>query len=256
MLSTWFWLALVFFGCLVACLEFGYRVGQRRLTPEADELSKSPNLLSGSVYTLLGLLLSFSFSLTVQRFESRRHLVIDEANAIGTAYLRVDLLQPNDQPGMRHEFQRFTDAQIKLGEQLNSGQNISDQIKTTQSAQHRIWELAMTAYESDPHESTRILFTPAINQMFDLASTRIEASETRMPGMIYLLLVLLSFASAVLAGRGLAGRPNREWGHRIVFSAVLALVLFVILDLDDPRQGSIRIDHADQMLQDLRSSMG
>ena len=76
-----------------------------------------------------------------------------------------------------------------------------------------------------------------------------------IPAMIYLLLGGVCAASALLAGRNLAARPTREWGHRILFSAVLASVMFVIADLDDPRQGYIRVDHSDHILRDVRASM-
>ena len=247
--------SVVFFGLLLGCVEVGYRIGGSRLSASKEPASKDQNVLSGSVYALLTLLLSFSFSLAVQRFEARRHLVVDVANAIGTAYQRIDLLPQSSQPGLRHEFQRFTDAQIQFGKELAAGRDFKAPVAITESAQQRIWDLAITAYQDDPHESSRILFTPAINQMFDMASSRREASEIKTPFMIFLLLACLSFASAVLAGRNMVGSPTRGLGHRLVFCGVLAFVVFVVTDLDNPRQGAIRIDHADELLQDVRNSM-
>jgi len=255
MVSIWAWFSLIFLGSLLACLELGYRIGQSRQTAQSGEPSRTQNILSGSVYALLTLLLSFSFSLAVQRFEARRHIVVDLANAIGTAYLRVDLFPESDQPGIRHELQNFADAQLKYGADLADGKDTEEAVRATQKAQHRIWNLATSAYQNDPHESTRVLFTPAINEMFDLAASRTEASETRTPWMIFLLLTCLSLASAVLAGRALAVQATRSWGHRLIFSAVLALVVFVVADLDDPRHGFIRIDQADRLLREARDSM-
>ena len=247
--------SVLFFLLLLGCLEIGFQIGKRRLASQKDPKTTGQNVLSGSIYALLTLLLSFSFSLAVQRFEARRHLVVDVANSIGTAYLRIDLLPQNYQPGLRHEFERFTDAQIALGRDLATGTDYKAQLAIIDSSEQRIWDLAMTAYQDDPHESSRILFTPAINQMFDLASSRREASEIKTPFLIFILLACLSFASAILAGRNMVGNPSRGLGHRVVFCGVLAFVLFVVTDLDNPRQGSIRIDHADELLMDLRKSM-
>ena len=155
-------------------------------TPDIGESRKEPNgpnLLAGIVYGLVSLLLSFSFGIAMQRFDARRHLVVDEANAVGSAYLRADLL--------------------------------------------KVWFDVISAFQRDPHESTRIQLTPAIDSMFDFASIRDESVDTRIPWMIYFLLGGVSLASALLASRNLGARPTKEWGHRIVFSAVLATVMFV-----------------------------
>ncbi len=255
MISIWIWIAILFFVGVLATLEMGYKIGRQRNAIQKDEASNETNVLSGSVYALLTLLLAFSFSLAVQRFEARRHLIVDQANAIGTAYLRIDLLPESDQPGLRHEFERFTDAQIAYGKALSAGQDGNEASRETLDAEKRIWTLAMVSLQNDSHESNRILISQSFNQMFDNASAKSQEAETRTPQVFFVLLISLSLASALLAGKAMAGKPSRSWGHRIIFAGVLALVLYVIWDLDDPRQGAIRINGTDKILYQVRDQM-
>ena len=91
--------------------------------------------------------------------------------------------------------------------------------------------------------------------MFDLAAARSEAVETRVPWIIFLLLASVSLASSLLIGKALAPRPTRSWGYRLIFSVVVVFVSYVIADLDDPRQGLIRINDSDKILREIRSTM-
>ncbi len=255
MTSLWLWLSLGLFLALLVCLELGYRVGKGHIATHETDEGKSPNLLSGIVYGLLSLLLSFSFAIAMQRFDARRRIVVDEGNAVGTAYLRLDLLPTVEQPPFRKEFRRYADTRLDYTKALDNGLDTEEFTKATASQQKLIWTMLMAEYQRDPRDSTRIQLTPAINAMFDVAATRDESVKTRVPLVIYLLLGGVSLASALMAGRNLAARPTREWGQRILFSGVLAAVMFVIADLDSPRQGYIRVDTADQILKDVRSSM-
>ena len=220
-----------------------------------DEAGKGSNVLAGIVFSLLSLLMSFSFSLAVTRFEATRHILVEEANAIGTASLRVGLLTKADQPAIRTQMAKYADARLAFGEALANGDDTTKATAETHRLQATIWSAAMDSMDRASRESTRNQVTPALNQMFDIAATRQEAASTRLPGLIFLLLGVSSIASAILGGRALAGRTTRSWGHRIICSAVLAFVVYVIVDLDDPRQGLIRVDKADQMLRDVRASM-
>jgi len=100
-----------------------------------------------------------------------------------------------------------------------------------------------------------MILLPALNQMFDIASTRTAALQMHPPDAIFILLAVLALASALLAGFAMAGRHARSWLHILGFALIMAATVFFILDLEFPRRGLIRVDRFDQILIDLRQSM-
>src|SRR5215472_10388489 len=102
---------LLFLGMLV-CLEIGLRLGRR--TQISESAKPGLGVIEGAMFTLLGLLVAFTFSGAAQRFEGRRHLIIEEANDIGTAYLRIDLLPADAQPEIRELFRKYVDSRLAV----------------------------------------------------------------------------------------------------------------------------------------------
>jgi hypothetical protein len=96
---------------------------------------------------------------------------------------------------------------------------------------------------------------PALNQMIDITTTRTMAARMHAPAIIFELLIGLGLICSLLAGYAMAGGRQRSWAHAIGFAAVFALTVYVILDLEYPRRGLIRVDDLDQVLIDLRASM-
>jgi hypothetical protein len=94
---------------VLVLLEIGRRIGVRQLAEEGETASKGLGAIEGAIFGLLGLILAFSFSGALTRFDARRHLVVEEANDIGTAWLRVALLPADAQPPMRDLFRRYLD---------------------------------------------------------------------------------------------------------------------------------------------------
>lgn len=238
------------FLAILLCLEIGYRQGRR--AGDADH--PGLGVIDGSVFALLGLILAFSFSAAQNRLDARRDLAVDEANAIGTAYLRVRLLPEASQPQMHALFKEYIGARLVFNRNLTSGASTIQAEEETKRLQEAIWSKAVE-HPVRAGESLRILLMPALNQMFDLAASRTIAAETRVPMLVLALGVSLSLLAGVLAGRSISGRPDRSWTHRIIFAAVISVTVFVIADLQDPRVGLVRIDYTDRLLTDLRDSI-
>src|SRR5689334_2760578 len=94
---------------IVACLEIGFRAGRRNSTNNAELAHEGIGVIEAAVFALLGLLLGFSFAGGTSRLDARRQLIVQEANAIGTAYLRLDLFPADDQPEMRRLFREYVE---------------------------------------------------------------------------------------------------------------------------------------------------
>jgi hypothetical protein len=107
----------------------------------------------------------------------------------------------------------------------------------------------------DAHPDAAKLLLPALNAMIDITTTRTIALQTHPPTIVFAMLFMVALASALLAGHGLAGGKGRNWLHMVGFAAIIAVVVYVILDLEFPRLGLIRVEAFDHALVELLRSM-
>jgi hypothetical protein len=236
-------------------LELGRRLGARRLAREAERARAGTGAVEGAVFALLGLLLAFTFSGAASRFESRRHLIVEEANNIGTAWLRLDLLPAGAQPELRALFRQYVDSRLATYRKLPDLAEAKAELARSVQAQNEIWVRSVAACQTPEGQRATMVLLPALNQMFDIVTTRTVTAQTHPPAVIYVMLGLLVLAGALFAGIGMAGAHTRSWVHILGFAAIMAVAVYVILDLEYPRLGLIRIDAADQLLVDVRQSM-
>jgi CDP-diglyceride synthetase len=248
-------LAVGLFVGIVAMLELGRRLGIRRLASDTAGAQTGTGAVEGAVFALVGLLIAFTFSGAASRFDARRDLIVAETNAIGTAWLRLDLL-PAAQPAIRDSFLEYLDARLAVYRKLPDMEAAHAELAHATTLQATIWAQALAAGQREGASPDAIkLLLPALNDMFDIATTRTMATQTHPPFVIYGMLTVLALASALLAGFGMAGSKSRSWLHILGFAAVMAVAVYVIIDLEFPRLGLIRVDTFDQVLVELRASM-
>lgn len=236
--------AFLLFPVMVALLQLGHALRQRR------EDAPQSTAIEGAVFALFGLLLAFTFSGAVTRYDAHRQLVLQESNDIGTAYLRLDLLPPQDQPPLRQLFRNYVTSRLGLYEQLSP--EISE---TTKRLQQEIWTrsvAAATAPAAKPDAAKLLL--PALNDMIDITSTRQNAFNMHPPGVIFLLLFILSAGCAFVAGYGMTA-SRRSWFYSIALALTVTLTVYATLEIEFPRQGLIRLTHSDETFLQLRDSI-
>jgi uncharacterized membrane protein len=244
----------LFVGILI-CLEIGYRLGRRSSQKNAAEAHEGIGVIEAAVFALLGLLLGFSFSGGTSRLETKRQLVVQEANAIGTAYLRLDELPVNEQPEMRRLFREYLDARLSVYEKLPDLKAVEQDLAHAAGLQQQIWSRAVSATRRDPTQNSARLLLPALNELIDISTTRTIAMHTQLPALIFILLTGVALISGLLAGYAMAKRKSRSWLHLLLYAAVIAITFYAVLDLEYPRFGLIRLDAADQALRQLRDSI-
>ena len=249
-------LTIVLFGGMLITFEIGRRVGVRRLAFDPDGLAKGAGAADGAVFALLGLLLAFTFSGAASRFEDRKWFINSEANAIGTAYLRLDLLPEEAQPPLRDLFRRYVDNRAKVYRDAQTMDEVTARLAEGVALQNEIWKQAMAAMRL-PGASTQatMLLTPALNEMIDITATRAMATQNHPPHIIFILLAALSLVGALLVGYGTSTNKDRAWFHHVTFALVISMAIYVIVDLEYPRLGLIKIDGADQALLDVGAGM-
>jgi len=244
----------LFVGILV-CLEVGYRVGRRSNAKHPDTAHEGIGVIEAAVFALLGLLLGFSFAGGTSRLETKRQLIVEEANAIGTAYLRLDELPANDQPEIRRLFRDYLDARLRVYEKLPDLNAAEQEIVRVGELQQQIWSHAVAASRNDPSQNAARLLLPAINEMIDITTSRRIAMYTQLPLLIFLLLAAVALISGLLAGYAMEKRKSRSWLHMVLYAAVISVTIYAVLDLEYPRFGLIHLTEADKALIQLRDSI-
>ena len=245
----------LFVGMLIL-LNVGRRIGAKHLASDPKGARTGTGTIEAAVFALLGLLIAFTFSGAVSRFDNRRHLIVEEANAIGTAYLRLDLLPAAAQPALRQEFRRYVEHRLEVFRRLPDLTMSNAEVAAAAILQKKIWRQAVAASQAEgAAPSTPMLLLPALNQMIDITTTRAMALQLHPPLAIFGMLFLVALASALLAGYSMAGGEDRKWLHVVGFSLVIGITVYVILDIEFPRFGLIRVDAFDQALVDLLNSM-
>jgi len=248
-------LAILLLVCMVALLEIGRRFGNRRLAKDPEGARAGTGTVDGAIFALFGLLIAFTFSGAASRFDTRRHLIVEEANAIGTAWLRLDLLPDPDRTALQALFREYLDSRLAVYRKLPDLEEAYAELSRSSELQGVIWQRSVAASRTGEGERARMLLLPALNQMFDITTTRTMAAQFHPPVIIFGLLGTLGLGCAFLAGFGMSGAKERSWAHMVGFAAVVAITVYVILDLEYPRLGLIRVDAMDKVLIELRESM-
>jgi hypothetical protein len=231
----------------------GRRVGRQRMAADPDGSHAGVTAVEGAVFALIGLLVAFTFSGAASRFDARRVLIIDETNAIGTAWLRLDLLPADVQPGMRDAFRRYLDARLDVYRQAHLDDSAVVDAKA-RAIGREIWDTAVSSTRGVAGAAP-ILVLPALNAMFDIAETRVAVPFHHPPTIIFVMLGVLALVGALLLGYSMARSRQVSAIHTMGFAIVMGMVVFVTLDIEFPRRGFVRIDAADQILVNLRASM-
>src|SRR5215813_2313720 len=194
---------------ILVCVELGYRFGRWHWAPSSSGGQNVSATIEASVFGLMGLLVAFSFSGAGSRFDIRRNLVATEANAIGTAYLRLDLLPPERQPRLREDFREYIRSRLDVSQKSSDSKAMEAAIAESKVIQNRIWMEAIEALkESGPSEKSLLL--ASLNEMIDITTTRLLAARSHPPLAVFLLLGLSVIASSALAGYSMAKSGARN----------------------------------------------
>ena len=247
---------IAFFLVLLAFIELGRKAGRRRLQLEPEGPPAGEGTVEGAVFAMLGLLLAFTFSGAAARFDERRDLIVAEANIIGTAYLRLDVLPVDSQPALRESFRRYLDSRIATYAQFAQGIGPGDNLERSLALQQTIWNQAVAGVRASGSPAATTVVLPAINEMIDIVTTRTMSTKKHPPWIIFALLFAVAMIASFFAGRGMSEGTSRHHLHTFGFALVVAFTLYVVIELEFPRFGMIQVTTFDQVLVALRASWG
>jgi hypothetical protein len=206
--------------------------------------------IESAIFALFGLLLAFTFSGAVARYDTHRELIVEETNDIFTAYLRLDLLPPAAQPPLRQLFRDYTTSRLHLYDTVTK--EISP---ASEHLQREIWQQSVVAVAAPgANVDAAKLLLPALNAMIDITATREAAFNMHPPEIVFLLLFAFSGGSAFLAGYSLHAH-GRSWFYMAALAIAVTATVYATLEIEYPREGFIRLTDTDKTLIDLRNAM-
>jgi hypothetical protein len=247
------WIALGLLALMLLVHEIAFRRGRRFSSASLGADESSAKLLDSALSLLLGLFLAFSFSLAAGRYETRQDLVVAEANAIGTAFLRCDLLQEGQREACRRLFREYTDLRIRLSTTGADSPDLLQLAARSEQKQMELWAMMTQAARATPNTNTS-LGLQAMNEVIDRHGERVAAYRRHVPALVTLMLLGLCLVWAMFNGysQGTVNRRNPlGWP---AFALLISMVIYIIFDFDRQSAGLIRLD-ASKSLYDLRASM-
>jgi hypothetical protein len=234
-------ICLVLMGVLVAALEIGFWVKKGMVKGGSDSIEKADiALILGGALTLLSLMLGFTYATSEGRFETRRKLVIDEANAIGTTYLRAKTLPEPRSSEIQELLRQYTAHRVEMaGMTDDAPEKIREVDNRTKQLHGLIWSHAAALARENPNPVISI-FLQTLNEMIDLHSKRLAAFRNRVPFSIYLVLFGVSAITLWLVGYYFGSPKQRVRILTTMLALLVASVMWLIMDLDQPVRGAIR----------------
>jgi hypothetical protein len=243
------------FLCMLLFLELGYRLGRRRHVSGSNPGRAHVGAVLAAMLGLLALLLGFTFSLALQRYDHRSQAVVVEANAIEATYLSARLLPIEMRSEVQALLRRYLDVRIREG-RLSLAEDAKRDALNQQAngIVADLWAHAERAVERDARPVASGRFVQSLNELIDASGARNAASARHVPEIV----LLVMFAAFVLTGATL-GYDSGVAGHRPMLPAyalilLIVVVVYLIMDLDRPQRGVIRVSQ--ESLLDLQQVMG
>jgi len=247
----------VIFGGLLAVIllatEIGFRLG-RRVQPNINEPTRSHNAtIEAAALGLLALLLGFTFSMAMARYETRKRLVIEEANAIGATVLSARFLSEPQRTEVANLLRRYVEVRLSFYEAGIDREELRETNAETEQIHPALWSHAVAAGEKNPQGHPTSFFIASLNEVIDFQAKRLAAKEDHVPELVIELLYGATILALGLVGYGCGLGGRRNFLSTTTAALLIASVILVIMDLDRPRRGIIKVSQ--QSLLNLRDSL-
>lgn len=236
---------------MVGAVLIGMAIGRRRSSqPDADH--ESIGVVQGALLGLVGLLLAFGLSMSVGRYDSRRSIVVDEANAIGTTYLRAQLLDEPERSESMTILGEYADVAVAFADTVPESNEFDEAAARLGDMHVELWKLAARAVDARPEASAPRLYVETLNQKIDAHASRVASLDYHVPETA---VIVELFGSSIALGAlsCYVAMRRRRAGSTWVAAAVVIAIVFVTLDLDRPQRGLITVPYT--ALEDVRETM-
>jgi hypothetical protein len=234
---------------VLASVEVGYRLGRRRHARAQDEKEGPVGAIVGSALGLLAFLLGFTYSFAGGRMDARRVALLEEANAVGTTYLRADMLPEPHRAEVRALLREYVDVRLAVVKT----KDLATGIARTNEIQQALWSHAVAVGRASPESEIFSLFIDSLNQTIDAHARRAQAVRTRVSvavGGVLFGLALLGF-SAQGYHNGLA--ETQRSPAIVTLAIAFSMVIWLVANLDRPTEGVVQLSQ--QPMIDVQAMM-
>jgi prepilin signal peptidase PulO-like enzyme (type II secretory pathway) len=231
----------LFFVLMLIATEVGFRLGRKFETRTPENVKSQISTVEAAILGILALLLGFTVSMAVSRFEIRKQLVLEEADAIGTSSLRAQLLPAPAGPEIESLLRQYVNIRVQYGTAGNDLARLEDLNRQTARLQTEFWTRTATYAQQDPNPVRVGLLLQSLNQTIDLAKARWMAFQNHLPESVIYVNAAVGLLSAMLVGYSFGVNGRRNIFSMFMLAVSITLVLAVIIDLDRPRSGYIRV---------------
>ncbi|MBW7469174.1 hypothetical protein K0O23_19030 [Pontibacter aydingkolensis] len=239
----------ILFGLILIANELGYRFGHHYQSKTDSDVKSHTNTIQAGTLGLLALILGFTFNMALQRYNNRSQAVIHEANAIGTALLRTQLLPEPYDTIAHQQLQHYINLRLEVSN--TDYAMVTDQQRldnATKSKQHEIWVTAIQAARVDPRAVTTGYFISALNNMIDAHGEYNALLQLHVPEVILMLLFVVFIMSGALIGYASGLGKKRTTTPAMMMTFLICLVVFIVIDLDRPKRGIIKVNQNSMLL--------
>jgi hypothetical protein len=244
-------IALVLFILMIIATLIGKKIGNKiRLNNKSEKnLTETSGLIG-----LLFFLLAFTFGMSGSRYDSRRTIIVEEANDIGTALLRSDLYPDTERTLFRKDFKEYVEARIQYYEVGPDVKGILKADSLSQGISTRLWKRASDLSKNPINLAATQQMIPALNTMIDVTTSRLAGERAKVPESILIMLFLLALITAFYSGYSEGRKGKIDWLVQTGFCLLVSLVILFTYDLDRPRRGFVNLDGPNQTIIELRKN--
>jgi hypothetical protein len=244
-------LFIVFFTLIVISNWLGYIYKKKKLEKYPATKQEDMGSIEGSILGLMSLLMGFTFSVAVYKFEARRHIIVDEANIIGTAILRADMYPDSVRIPLRESFKQYVESRIAYYEAGTEADKIQEELNNAERLSMNIWKTVIFHSHDERYRLRSMEMIPILNDMIDIITTRDVSRANRVPPLIVGTLLFLVVAAAFLLGSDYRGH-KRNYMLLVGYCIVMTVTLNLINELNHPREGFVNLNDVEIRMEELR----
>ena len=234
------WLAgIILIAACIAAREAGTWLHRRFENAGEEASSDASSHIIGAIFGLLAFVIAFCFAIALDRFDNRRGLVAEEANAIQTTYLRASLFDEPVRSRMQATLRTYAASRIAPGGIW--GERMNRRLESTRSLRIELWDQAHAALLPIRGTEQASYFLEALNHLFEVSTSREVAARARIPTRILDVMLLYLLASSIMLGYVLQGRKGGQRKASAVMLALFVVVIVLVLNVDRPQSGSITV---------------
>jgi hypothetical protein len=246
-------LGLVCFALMLIASEAGFRLGRRSGNRVTSDTKSQHLTVEAGILGILGLLLGFTMSMALTRFEVRKHLVLEEAQAIGAAYSFTHLLPVEEGKEIADLLRDYTNTRIRGEDARDVYEQITAARQESRRLQEMFWRRAIAYGQEQPSMVRAGLLLQSLKEVTQLDAARWVAFQDQVPAMVIYAIAIVGLLAVMTVGYTFGLSGIRQPFSMFILSLAITLVLAIIVDVDRPREGLIRVSQ--QPLIDLQKQL-